>query len=101
MNVKCCVSFWVDRYNKVALLNLKYYVITEPMRCKSGDMSPWSIVLNIQSNEQVDSYQGIRLGKAYFLIEDAPSFLFNPGFIMNVYEGPKLVGKVKLYNLSY
>ncbi|WP_154639972.1 hypothetical protein [Providencia stuartii] len=77
-------------------LNLKYYVITEPMRGKSGDISSWSVVLNIKSNEQVDSYQRIGSGEAYFLMEDAPSFLLTPGFIMNVYEGPKLVGEVEV-----
>ncbi|HEJ9412606.1 hypothetical protein GHV27_04410 [Proteus mirabilis] len=77
-------------------LNLKYYVITEPMRGKSGDISSWSVVLNIKNNEQVDSYQRIGSGEAYFLMEDAPSFLLIPGFIMNVYEGPKLVGEVEV-----
>ncbi|MDM3836406.1 hypothetical protein [Proteus mirabilis] len=77
-------------------LNLKYYVITEPMIGKNGDISSWSVVLNIKSNEQVDSYQRIGSGEAYFLMEDAPSFLLTPGFIMNVYEGPKLVGEVEV-----
>lgn len=77
-------------------LNLKYYVITEPMRGKSGDISSWSVVLNIKNNEQVDSYQRIGSGEAYFLMEDAPSFLLISGFIMNVYEGPKLVGEVEV-----
>ncbi|BBV09629.1 hypothetical protein BML2537_31230 [Providencia stuartii] len=66
------------------------------MRGKSGDISSWSVVLNIKSNEQVDSYQRIGLGEAYFLMEDAPSFLLNSGFIINIYEGPKLVGTVEV-----
>lgn len=55
-----------NKVEKITPLNLKYYVITEPMRGKSGDISSWSVVLNIKSNEQVDSYQRIGSGEAYF-----------------------------------
>ena len=29
-------------------------------------------------------------------MEDAPSFLLKKGFMMNIYEGPKLVGTVEV-----
>ena len=81
---------------KTLPLNIKYYVITKPMEGKNGDISSWSLVLNVKSYELVESTQRIGLGEAYFLMEDAPSFLLKKGFMMNIYEGPKLVGTVEV-----
>ncbi|AHN25723.1 hypothetical protein SALWKB2_1261 [Snodgrassella alvi wkB2] len=66
------------------------------MEGKNGDISSWSLVLNVKSYELVESTQRIGLGEAYFLMEDAPSFLLKKGFMMNIYEGPKLVGTVEV-----
>lgn len=77
-------------------LNIKYYVITKPMEGKNGDICSWSIVLNIKSNEQVGLNQRVGFGEVYFLMDNAPSFLLNTGFIMNVYEGSRLVGIVEI-----
>jgi hypothetical protein len=81
---------------KTIPINIKYYVITQPMKGKSGDISSWSLVLNVQSCELLEPDQRVGFGKAYFLVEDAPSFLLEKGFTMNIYEGSKLVGKAEV-----
>ncbi|MDX7989384.1 hypothetical protein FE392_19155 [Xenorhabdus sp. 12] len=82
---------------KAALpLNVLYYVITEPMKGKVGEPTSWSLVLDIKSNSYDEGSNRIGLGKAYFLVEDAPDFLLTQGFTLNVYEGPKFVATVEV-----
>ncbi|WP_338804271.1 hypothetical protein WDV76_01375 [Xenorhabdus griffiniae] len=76
-------------------LNILYYVITDPMQGKIGEPTSWSLVLDIESN-YVEKENRIGLGKAYFLVDDAPDFLLTQGVTLNVYEGPKFVAIVEV-----
>ncbi|MGJ0635953.1 hypothetical protein [Xenorhabdus bovienii] len=91
---------WVseDQNGKSNLpLNILYYVITEPMKGKIGEPTYWSLVLDIKSNSyDAGEEERVGLGKAYFLVDDAPDFLLTQGFTLNVYEGPKFVAVVEV-----
>lgn len=81
---------------KTIPLNTEYYVITKPLKGKNGDISSWSLVLNVKNCLQETSTQRVSLGEAHFLMAEAPSFLFKRGFILDIYEGPKKVGTVEV-----
>jgi len=91
------IVYWVDASNggKVNLsMKAPYYVITEPLKYSPEKIS-WSLVLEINSNSNKGATR-IGLGKAYFLVDDAPSTLLIKGFSLKVYEGPKFVATIEV-----
>ncbi|PHM70781.1 hypothetical protein [Xenorhabdus sp. KJ12.1] len=82
-------------------LNELYYVITDPIKGKFGESISWSLVLDINNN-YYDVVIGSRigLGRAYFLVDEAPHFLLYEGFTLNVYEGPHFVAVVEVKSLT-
>ncbi|CAM3914060.1 hypothetical protein D3C81_913000 [compost metagenome] len=72
-----------------------YYVTTDLLKNESGIETNWSLVLEIERNtEDVGSRTG--LGKAYFLVESAPSSLLRKGHSLSVYEGGRYVAVVEV-----
>ncbi|MGQ3906499.1 hypothetical protein [Mixta calida] len=92
------IVHWVDvnENGKVKLpVNTPYYVITDPLKGASGKQNSWSLVLKIHTNSGKDVNR-IGFGKAYFLVDDAPSELLVKGFSLKVYEGKKFVAIVEI-----
>ncbi|WP_218056208.1 hypothetical protein [Gilliamella sp. App6-5] len=96
VNVKI---YWrsIQQGGKLTLpINTKYYPITEPLKDKQGDMTSWSLVINVKNNENINTHERIGFGEARFLMENAPSYLLNKGFKIIIYEGPKQVATVEV-----
>ncbi|MBD2800183.1 hypothetical protein ID854_06830 [Xenorhabdus sp. M] len=90
---------WVDEKQggKVRLpLNQRYYVTTESMKGKGGKACPWSLALDITSNNN-EGGSRVGFGTAYFLFDEAPDFLLIQGAVLNVYEGPKRVAMIEVF----
>ncbi len=92
------IVYWVniDDGGKTNLpINVPYYVITDPFKGLSNEEIRWSLVLEIDTNDE-KNIKRVGIGKAYFLVEDAPSKLLVKGFSLKVYEGPKFVAIVEV-----
>ncbi|MCP3749730.1 hypothetical protein [Pseudomonas sp. SBB6] len=72
-----------------------YYVTTDLLKNEAGIETNWSLVLEIESNTE-DFGSRTSLGKAYFLVESAPSSLLRKGYSLNVYEGRRYVAVVEV-----
>lgn len=89
---------WVDEQlgGKAVLPHkVPFYVTTDLIRNESGIETNWSLVLEIESNtEDVGGRTG--LGKAYFLVDNAPSSVLKKGCSLKVYEGRRYVAVVEM-----
>lgn len=92
------IIHWVDK-NQNGKINLPskipYYVIAEPIVDSSGKKISWSLILEIDSNND-EEVNRIGLGKASFLVESAPSDFLIKGHSLKVYEGQKFVATIEV-----
>lgn len=73
-----------------------YYVITEPLPSTHSLPCSWSLVILINQNDDSNHPARLSLGEAHFLMDHAPHPLLTTGFIVNIYEGPHVVGHVEV-----
>ncbi|MGM0936115.1 MAG: hypothetical protein ACQEWL_05790 [Pseudomonadota bacterium] len=90
---------WVKESNggkKVLPSNTQYYVITDPIEDMTGTPTRWSLVINIKDNFTNEMGERFGIGTTYFLVENAPSHVLTQGVMLNVFEGPRLVGIIEV-----
>lgn len=73
-----------------------YYVITEPLPHTSALPCSWSLVIQIFQSDDNTQHTRLSLAEAHFLMDHAPHTLLTTGFLVNIYEGPHLVGYVEV-----
>ncbi|QBF28987.1 hypothetical protein EXN22_26085 [Pseudomonas tructae] len=72
-----------------------YYVITDLLEGRSGVKTNWSLVLEVENNSE-GNHSRTGTGRAYFLVEDAPTSLLKSGYSLIVHEGRKQVARVEV-----